>query len=137
MREILFRAKLSENPITGKRIKNGEFVEGFYVSSQHDPYDARTFTIETDTDVYHIIPETVGQYTGLTDKNGQKIFEGDKVNIYLNASADDEPEDTGVIIFQDGAFGVKFNRRFSMVRNQFLPCYSIMEYYKGFFEVIK
>lgn len=89
MREILFRAKLSENPITGKRIKNGngEFVEGFYVATQKDPYDARTYVIETDTDVYHIIPETVGQYTGQTDMHHKKIFEGDIIRALAGVPA--------------------------------------------------
>lgn len=67
MREILFR---------GKRLGNGEWAYGFLVKmfgAYHiiDKYDENT--------AYEVIPETVGQYTGLKDKNGKRIFEGDIV----------------------------------------------------------
>ena len=73
MREYLFH---------GKRVDNGEWVEGYYVKAEKlDKSDYEHFIIEESADgaSHLVIPETVGEYIGIHDVNKRKIFENDIV----------------------------------------------------------
>lgn len=109
MREILFR---------GKCFENGEWLYG-YLSSKH------TISVESpigNIDEVVIDPTTVGQYTGLTDMNGVKIFEGD----ILKDTWDGE-EIIACVEYRANYFGVLYQHNVSnawspvLVGNSFYP----------------
>lgn len=103
MREIIFR---------GKRIDNGEWIYGVPTKDERGEtvivenlfecgeYDCRG------AECLYVDENSIGQYTGLTDKNGTKIFEGDIIRVgwFLFGL-----EILPVVVFKDGTFGLEWN----------------------------
>lgn len=117
MREILFR---------GKRLDNGEWYYGSYLflhissvdwtgAKRGKPEDVHYIVNDQDIN-YAVDPSTIGQYTGLNDKNGKMIFEGHILSLRTG-----RPH---VVMFKDGAFILKdsaipisFANKFEIIGN--------------------
>ena len=88
MREIKFR---------GKRVDNGEWVESMTISKGVIKRKRDLFYMEMPEDNWtQVIPETAGQFTGLKDKNGTDIYEGD---VYTTGN-----DSAYLVVFEGGAF---------------------------------
>lgn len=110
MREILFR---------GKRVGFNEWIEGYYFQRKNNEcvegFVAAQMS-ECAAEFKPVYPETVGQYTGLTDKNGKKIFEGDIVRFSTPYCSYTAP-----IVYQNGVWCADNKREASFT------LYSIMK----------
>lgn len=95
MREILFRGKFHDKWVEGSLLYDEENNKAFI--AEHFEDEAAYLR--------EVIPESIGQYTGLT-ANGKKIFEGDVVKgLFLHSLPVN-----GLVTFRDGAFGLLWYR---------------------------
>lgn len=113
-REIRFR---------GKRIDNGKWIHGYLNATIRKDCACISDCWETQG----VIPDTVGQYIGIRDKNGNRIYEGDIVCFYFDSSGKDKME----CVVKYNCKKARFEYEYSNRNWSFLPCVAYEVEIKG------
>lgn len=95
--------KIENIKFKAKRLDNGEWVEGYFYGECGNTYIIENRQEESMLNrniTYEVDPSTVCQFTGLTDKNGKEIWEGDYLSSIYNYPKQKKVE------FKNGAFGL-------------------------------
>lgn len=105
MREILFRGKRAD---TGEWIygdlRQDEDLETAYIGGWD--YFTADYALQREPFEYPVSPETVGQFTGMKDKNNRKLFEGDIIEYIFPVTNKAVEKETGVVIYDGCGFHI-------------------------------
>lgn len=105
MREIKFRGKTPD----------GKWVYGLLTHDCNDENIECLSISESWTKFHEVIPETVGQFTGLQDNNGKDIYEGDLLEVITNKGKHSQYMQNCIVVFKDSCFQLEHeNKRTSL-----------------------